>query len=139
MQLQGRFLKIRPWTRASTLTGLLTTRQQINNNQVALNLTSSRMPSKYTVTGGWTTGVRLSVRQYFPLREQCDTGSVSNTASYPIGNGLLSSGENRSDGKRHEANHSLPSSANGKTVWSCSPTSVWCGAWLSIRANYTSV
>jgi len=55
----------------------------------------------------------------FSLRHPVQTSSGAHPASYPQVLGTLSLGVKWPG---HEANHSLPSSAEVKTVWSCTTT-----------------
>jgi hypothetical protein len=56
----------------------------------------------------------------FSLHHRVQNGSGAHPASYPMGNGALSVGVKR---QGREADHSPPSSAKVKNVWSCTSTS----------------
>jgi hypothetical protein len=77
------------------------------------------------------TGVRLPAVQDFSLCHSVQTGSGAYPIPYPVGTGVLSSGVKRPG---REANHSPPSTAEVKNVYSHTPTPPYvCKPWCLVK------
>jgi hypothetical protein len=72
----------------------------------------------------------------FSLRRQVQTGSAAYPASYQMGIGVLTQGIKRPE---READHSPPSSAEVRNVWSCtSIPQYFFMAWCLIKQEMSS-
>jgi hypothetical protein len=68
-------------------------------------------------------GIRIPVgSRYFSLLQNVQAVPGAHLASYSVGTGVISRGK-----IGHGVNHSPPSSAKVKNVWSCTPNPSWRG------------